>query len=91
MNKQIVAIYINETFGDKLKSATKKLKSEPRIYDAIFEYTDYLRKSASMTERCYNITTNLSDRVKCEKCDKILKFKSYKKGYGKLCSKSCKG
>jgi hypothetical protein len=91
MNKQIVSIYIKDTFGDKLTAASRRLKEVPRIYDAIFKYTDYMPKSSSITERCYHITNGLTERPTCENCDKLLKFKSYKNGYSKLCSKSCKG
>ncbi len=94
MNKQIVSIYIQENYGDKLTGAQKKLKKEqPRLYNAIYDYTEYMPKSSSFTERCYNVKENLFKRPTCIKCDKLLKFKSYKNGYGVsgLCSKSCKG
>jgi hypothetical protein len=93
MNKQIVSIYIQENYGDKLTGAQKKLKKEqPRIYNAIYDYTDYMPKSSSFTERCYNVKAGLSKRATCS-CGKKLKFKSYKNGYGSTgkCSKACKG
>jgi len=90
MNKQIVSIYIKDNFGDKAPR-TKKLKKESlRVYNALYDYTDYLPKSASLTERSYHVSNNLVERPKCE-CGKILKFKSYKNGYGTKCSKTCKG
>ena len=89
MNKSIVGIYIQDNFGDKSPNA-KKLKSQKRIYDAVYSYTDYLPKSSSLTERSYHVINNLYERPKCD-CGKILKFKSYKNGYGSKCSKSCKG
>jgi len=93
MNKQIVSIYIQENYGDKAPSTKKLKKEQSRIYDGIYFYTDYMPKSASFTERCYNVKEGLYERPKCIKCDKLLKFKSYKNGYGAsgLCSKNCKG
>jgi hypothetical protein len=90
MNKQIVSIYIQDTYGEKAPSTKKLKKDNPRIYNALYEYTDYLPKSATITERSYNVSKGLSDRPIC-KCGKILKFKSYKSGYGTKCSKTCKG
>ena len=90
MNKQIVGIYIKDTFGDKAPSTRKFKKETPRLYKALYEYTDYLPKSSSLTERSYHVTNGLTERPKCD-CGKILKFKSYKNGYGTKCSKSCKG
>jgi len=89
MNRSIVGIYIKDNFGDKSPNS-RKLKSNKRIYDAVYTYTDYLPKSASLTERSYHVTHNLEERPKCD-CGKILKFKSYKNGYGTKCSKTCKG
>lgn len=94
MNKVIVSIYIKEHFGDKFNGASKKMqKDQPRVFDALYEYTDYLPKSASFTERCYNVMNNLSERPLCENegCDNLVKFKSFKSGYNKTCSKTCKG
>jgi len=90
MNKQIVSIYIKDTFGDKSPSAKKLKKTALRVYNALYNYTDYLPKSSSIVERSYHVTNNLSERPKCD-CGKILKFKSYKNGYGTKCSKTCKG
>jgi len=91
MNKQIISIYIQENFKDKLPTI-KKIKTEQRrIYGAIYKYTDFLPKSTSFAERSYLLSQGLDRRPKCMKCDKLLKFKSYKTGYGKVCSKSCKG
>jgi hypothetical protein len=89
LNKNIVAIYIKDNFGEK-SPKIRQLNEIPRINDAIFKYTDYLPKSASITERCYNIVNGLDERAVCA-CGKVLKFKSYKEGYGKKCSKTCKG
>jgi len=90
MNKQIVSIYIKDTFGDKSPNAKKLKKESQRIYDALYEYTSYLPKSSSITERSYHMINGLNERPKCD-CGKILKFKSYKNGYGTKCSKTCKG
>ena len=90
MNKQIVSIYITDMFGDKSPNVKKLKKENIRIYDAIYDYTNYLPKSASITERSYHVINNLNERPKCS-CGKVLKFKSYKSGYGNKCSKTCKG
>ncbi len=91
MNKTIVSIYLKENYKDKLPS-TKLFKVEQeRLYTAIYNYTDYMPKSTSFAERCYQIANELKDRPKCINCNKLLKFKGYKSGYGKVCSKSCKG
>lgn len=92
MNKQILSIYIKDTFDGKITAAeNKKLQeSQPRIYDAIFEYTDFLPPSASFTERCYNLEQGFSDRATCA-CGNLLKFKNYSTGYGEKCSPTCKG
>jgi len=92
MNRQIISIYIKENFGDNLTGASRKLqKTQPRLYDALYEYTDFVPKSSSFTERCYLITNDITERPKCINCDNLLKFKSYKTGYGIKCSNSCKG
>jgi hypothetical protein len=90
MNKQIVSIYINEHYGEKAPSSKKLKKDNIRIYNALYEYTGYLPQSATITERAYNVANGISDRVLCA-CGKVLKFKSYKNGYGTKCSKDCKG
>ena len=77
MNKQIISIYIQENFSDSLVGIPKKLENEqPRLYNSIFEYTDYLPNSASFTERCYHLKENLKDRPVCEGCGNLLKFKN---------------
>jgi len=91
MNKKIVAIFIEENYPTSLNGASRKIKNtNPRIYDALYEYTDFLPKAASFTERVFNIVAGNVERVKCD-CGKVLKFKGYKTGYGKKCSKTCKG
>lgn len=92
MNKQILANYVKETFDGKITAAeNKKLQdTQPRIYNSIFEYTDFLPPSASFTERCFNLENDINERTTCG-CGKILKFKSYASGYGVKCSPSCKG
>lgn len=92
MNKQILSNYVKDAFEGKITAAdNKKLQeTQPRIYDAIFEYTDYLPPSSSFTERCYNLEQDMNDRATCA-CGKLLKFKNYTAGYGVKCSPSCKG
>jgi len=90
MNKQIVSIYIHDIFGEKSPNAKKLKKESQRIYDALYKYTDYLPKSSSITERSYHVNNDLNEKPKC-KCGKILKFRSYKNGYGIKCSNTCKG
>jgi len=91
MNRQIIQAYIQENFSEKAPSQKKLQKEQPRIFDAIYNYTDYLPKNTTIVERCYAMMNGLTERIKCERCNKILKFKNYKAGYGTLCSKQCKG
>lgn len=91
MNRKIVAIYLDENFPKTLNGAQRKIKNtNPRIYNALFKYTDHLLKTASFTERVYNIRHNYDSRQKCS-CGNFLRFKGIKAGYGKKCSKTCQG
>lgn len=92
MNRQILSNFIKDTFDGKITpTENKKLQeTQPRIYNKIFEYTEYLPPSSSFTERCYNLENGLTDRAICS-CGKLMKFKNYQVGYGDKCSPDCKG
>lgn len=92
MNKQILSIFIKDTFDGKITpTENKKLQeTQPRIYKAIFDYTDYLPPSSSFTERCYLLENQIENRPTCA-CGKLLKFKNYQDGFGDKCSTTCKG
>jgi len=92
MNKQILSLYIKDTFqGKVVPSDEKKVEDiQPRILDEIIKYTDFLPPSASFAERCYVLENDIEERPVCS-CGKLLKFKSYNSGYGIKCSVSCKG
>ncbi len=90
MNRQIAAIYLKENYSDKIPNAKALEDEQPRVYNAVLEYTDFLPPSAIFTERCYLVENDISDRVKCS-CGKIKKFKNYEEGYPDKCTTTCKG
>mgnify|MGYP006863438376 CR=1 FL=1 len=90
MNRNIVQIYIQENFSEKAPTIKKLQKEQPRLFDAIYDYTSDMPKNTTLVERCYFMKSGLEERPVCA-CGKLLKFKSYKKGYPEKCSKDCKG
>lgn len=85
MNRSVAKIFLVEKYGDKLTGAATNLEQDnERVFNFIMGQTSYLPKSASMTERFFNLMNEITERQECE-CGKFLKFKSYKSGYAPCC------
>ena len=58
-------------------------------YKQVKEQTQFLPENSKNAERLYCIFHNITSRVTCEHCGKLLKFKMFKNGYLRFCSAKC--
>lgn len=76
------------------QGVTKQIKyDDENLFDSIFELTkDHVLQSNKLTERVYRIVNNYKPNEidKCIHCDSILKFYTYKLGYGNSDNLICK-
>lgn len=56
-------------------------------YDYIFETTNFLSDSVTLSERLYCIMNDYTEKPKCLYCDNSVKYGNYVEGYRKHCGK----
>lgn len=61
----------------------------PDIYNDIMNYTNWLSSDASMSERLFCYTTNITSYPKCLKCNNSVTYSSKDKKYYNYCSNNC--
>jgi len=89
--KDLILKILDENGGEYRKFINSIMRSSNyvKLREEIYLYTDFLPENINLNERIYCIVNDITERVACKNCRKVLKFNRGK--YAEFCSGKCVG